>query len=225
MRRTSFTNKMMMIMALVLFAPASFASAEDYVPASSGKRFTPVKGPEIRVITGATLGVPIFLNVDSEVVRPGADMYAWVGLDIEWLVFAAGFGASWSAINLDRVPGGEGLGRSPMTRLYVTPEIRFQIPKAKAVLPYLSVAFDANWWRHRDVNISTSCSVWYCSTRARFEFAPGFTGKVGMGIKAGERVYVDIGMKYSFTGAGNFFDSTQWWLTPFAGVIYRGDPG
>ncbi len=223
MRRTSFVHGTAMTLALALFAPASFVSAEDYVPASSGKRYTPVKGPGIRVITGATLGVPIFFNVDRDVVRPGADMYAWVGLDIGWLVFAAGFGASWNPINLDKVPGGEGFGRSPLTRIYLTPEIRFQVPKAKAVLPYLSGAFDANWWKHRDVQ-SLSCNFWYCSNRARFQFAPGFTGKVGMGIKAGERIYVDVGMKYSFTGAGNFFSSTLFWLTPFVGVIYRGDP-
>jgi hypothetical protein len=224
MQRTSFIHWVLLTMALVLFTPTRLASAEDYVPASSGKRFTPVKGPGLRFIAGATFGVPIFFNVDRDVVRPGADMYGWLGLDIGWVVFAAGFGASWNPIDLGEVPGGEGLGKSPLTRLYITPEIRLQVPKAKAVLPYLSGAFDANWWKHREVE-SFSCNRWYCSTRARFQFAPGFTGKVGMGIKVGERIYLDVGMKYSFTGAGNFFDATQWWLTPFLGFMYRSDAG
>lgn len=225
MCRTRLAGKVLMVVALVLSTPTSQVSAEDYVPASSGKRFTPLNGPELRVITGATLGVPIFLDVDSAVVRPGVDMNAWVGLDVEWLVFAAGFGLGWTPIDLEQAPDGAGLGRSPATRIYLTTEVRLQVPKAKSVLPYLSGAFDANWWRHQDVNVSTSCNVWYCTTRARFEFAPGFTGKVGMGIKTGERVYLDVGMKFSLSGAGNFFDSTQWWLTPFVGVIYRGDAG
>jgi hypothetical protein len=198
------------------------ATAEDYVPASSGKRYTPIKGPELRFIAGATIGVPIFLDVDHDVVRPGADLFAWLGLDVEWIVFAVGFGASWNPIDLGEASGGEGLGRSPLTRLYLSPEIRLQVPKSDAVLPYLSGAFDANWWRHREVQ-EISCSIWYCATRARFEFAPGFTGKVGLGIKTGKRVYIDVGMKYSLSGAGNFFDSTQWWLTPFVGILYRGD--
>ncbi len=222
MRKTSFIHRVPVTMALVLFALTPQASAEDYVPASSGKRYTPVRGPGLRVIAGATLGVPVFLKVDHDVVRPGADMYAWVGLDIGWLVFAAGFGASWNAIDVGQVPGGEELGRSPLSRLYVGPEIRFQVPKAKAVLPYLSGAFDANWWKYRDVQ-GVSCNFWYCASRARFTFAPGFTAKIGIGIKTGERVYIDVGMKYSFTGAGNFFDSTQRWLTPFVGIMYRGD--
>ncbi len=210
--------------ALVALSATPRALAEDYVPASSGKRFTPVRGPGLRVIAGATLGVPIFLKVDRDVVRPGADLYAWVGLDIGWLVFAAGFGASWNAIDLGQVPGTDGGGRSPLSRLYIEPEIRFQVPKAKPVLPYISGAFDANWWKYRDVQ-EVSCGFWYCANRARFTFAPGFTGKVGIGIKTGKRIYIDVGVKYSFTGAGNFFDSTQRWVSPFVGVIYRGDAG
>ena len=222
MRKTSFIHWVPVTMALGLFALTPQASAEDYVPASSGKRYTPVRGPGLRVIAGATLGVPVFLKVDHDVVRPGADMYAWVGLDISWLVFAAGFGASWNAIDVGQIPGGEELGRSPLSRLYIEPEIRFQVPRAKAVLPYLSAAFDANWWKYRDVQ-QLSCNFWYCTNRARFTFAPGFTAKLGIGIKTGDRVYIDIGIKYSFTGAGNFFDSTQRWLTPFVGIMYRGD--
>jgi len=80
MRKTSFIHWVPVTMALGLFALTPQASAEDYVPASSGKRYTPVRGPGLRVIAGATLGVPVFLKVDHDVVRPGADMYAWVGL-------------------------------------------------------------------------------------------------------------------------------------------------
>ena len=207
---------------LNLGTPVARAYEEDYVPASSGKRYTPLKGPELRAITGFFLGVPIFLN-NRDVVRPGGDFNFWVGLDIGWLAFIGGFGASWNPIDLDGVAGNDSLGRSPLTRLYISPEIRLQVPKSKKVLPYVSGGFDANWWKHREVS-TIACDFWYCSNPASFQFTPGFTGKVGMAIKGGSRVYVDLGMKYSMSGAGNFFEEVEWWLTPFVGVLYRGDP-
>ncbi|MGB5811838.1 MAG: hypothetical protein WBG86_14970, partial [Polyangiales bacterium] len=174
----------------------------------------------LRVITGLTAGVPIVLDTDSDVVRPGGDMFGWVGLDIGWMVFATGFGASWNAINLNALEGGDEFGRSPLARLYISPEIRFQVPVAKAVLPYLSGAFDANWFRYRATDLA--CEFWYCFGRSRFSFTPGFTAKIGMGIRVAERIFVDVGTKLSMSGAGDFFDSTQWWVTPYVGVIYRG---
>lgn len=208
------------VVATASMKPTS-VDAEDYVPASSGKRFTPIRGPELSFIGGFTVGVPIFLDKDSDVVRPGGDMNGWLGLDMEWVALALGLGASWNPINLNAVEGVEAFGQSPLARLYVSPELRFQVPKAKGVLPYLSGAFDANWFRHK-AGQDFGCGIWYCVPRSRFQFTPGFTGKVGMGIKVGQQVYVDIGMKYSLSAAGNFFQSPEWWLTPFVGVLYRG---
>ena len=37
-------------------------------------------------------------------------------------------------------------GQSPVTRLYFFPEVRFQVPNDSPVLPYLTGAFDVNWW-------------------------------------------------------------------------------
>lgn len=224
MRRLSISGWVALLLALSFVQAASADRIEEgYVPASSGQRFTPVRGPELRVITGASVGVPIFLDNDRDVVRPGGEMNAWVGLDIGWLVFAGGFGANWIPIDLGSVEGGEALGRSPLARLYLQTEVRFQVPVSKAVLPFLSGAFDANWWRHRDVGDLT-CPFWYCTGRSRFTFAPGFTGKAGIGIRAGERIYVDVGAKLSLTGTGDFFLSTEWFVTPFIGITYRGDP-
>ncbi|MEM8607454.1 MAG: hypothetical protein AAGF92_10125 [Myxococcota bacterium] len=223
--RTLITSLMVLSLASSSFVQTASAEKveEGYIPASSGKRFTPVLGPELRVITGATVGVPIFLDNDREVVRPGGEMNFWVGLDIGWLVFAGGFGASWTPIDLASVDGGQALGRSPLARLYIQAEVRLQVPVAKAVLPFISGAFDANWWRHRDTQ-GLTCDFWYCLDRSRFTFAPGFTGKLGLGIKIGTRVYLDVGSKISLTGTGDFFESSEWFVTPFLGITYRGDP-
>ena len=211
------------ILGCMILGGATLASAEDYVPASSGKRYTPLEGPELRVITGATVGVPLFLDNDRDVVKPGGEMNAWVGLDIGWLVFAQGFGASWTPIDLGAVPGGEGFGQDPLARLFLSTEMRFQIPVYDPLLPFLSAAFDANWWRHRDSE-GLTCDFWYCQSRSSFTFAPGFTAKAGLGIKVGQRIYLDLGSKFSFTGSGNFFQATEWFVTPFLGITYRGDP-
>ncbi|MEM7436066.1 MAG: hypothetical protein AAF436_12995 [Myxococcota bacterium] len=229
MRRLSTVTLVAATLALTAVAAAPHATAnrrnkaeQDYVPASSGKRYTPINGPELRVIAGALVGVPIFLDNDRDVVRPGGEMSAWVGLDIGWLVFSGIFGASWTPIDLGAVDGGEGFGRNPLSRIFISPEVRIQVP-AKAAIPYISGTFDANWWRHRDPQ-GLDCGIWYCERRTRFSFAPGFTGKAGLAIRVGERIYLDAGMKASLTGAGSFFDSSEWWLTPFLGITYRGDP-
>lgn len=223
--RSLITSGWVVLLVTLWFAQTATADdfEEGYVPASSGKRYTPVRGPELRVIAGASFGVPIFLDNDREVVRPGGEMNAWVGLDIGWLVFAGGFGAGWTPIDLASVDGGQDLGRSPLARLYLQAEMRLQVPVAKAVLPFLSGAFDANWWRHRDVG-ALQCDFWYCTTRTTFTFAPGFTGKAGMGIKVRRRIYVDVGARISITGTGDLFMSSEWFVTPFVGITYRGDP-
>jgi hypothetical protein len=34
-------------------------------------------------------------------------------------------------------------------------------------------------------------------------------------------VYIDVGFQYSFTGKGDFFEESGWWLAPYAGVLVR----
>ena len=49
-----------------------------------------------------------------------------------------------------------------------------------------------------------------------------FTGKAGAAFEIKESgVHIDVGFQYSFTGKGNFFDQTGWWLSPYVGVLVR----
>ena len=112
-------------------------------------------------------------------------------------------------------------GRSPLTRIHLTvPEVRFQVPDLKVVLPYLSFAFDMNFWNFRETAVG--CGYWYCSTYAVYRFTPGFTGRAGVGFNIkNSGVHIDVGFQYSFTGKGNFFQESGWWLAPYAGVLVR----
>lgn len=183
--------------------------------------------PETKIVKtkfqwSLNVGVPLWLNVPNDVVRPGADL-SWVGgVDIGYMVFGFGVGVMWTPINLRNFTddNGESSGQSPLTRLYFFPEVRVQVPNKSLVLPYVSGAFDATWWHLHETGL-TCDDFFFCSNSSTFRFAPGFTGKVGLAFEIMRGVKVDVGMKYSLTGPGNFFTTQRWWLTPYVGVLVR----
>ena len=165
------------------------------------------------------LGVPIVLDVPRDVVRPGADIFFFGAADFGFFVIGADFGLQWNPIDLNNVPGVS--GRRPLTRIYFSlPEVRFQVPDLKVALPYISFAFDMNFWNFAETGVA--CGYWYCSQVSVYRFTPGFTGKAGVGFEVNDSgVYIDVGFKYSFTGKGSFFEQTGWWLEPYVGVLVR----
>ncbi len=171
------------------------------------------------------IGVPVALDVDTNVVRPGADLNAFGGYDIGYVVFGLGLGAMWTPLNLYNIPGatpGAGYDRSPMTRLYLAPEFRVQVPNRSRLLPYLGVTFDANWWRVKETQIVCGgVYYYYCSRRAIFRFTPGMTVKLGMAIRVSTGSHIDIGVKYSLSGTGSFFFRREQWITPYIGMLFR----
>lgn len=218
-------------LAVALLLPISLASAQTGLseepapdqeqPVYPATSDVPEKGLQKRFQWSLNVGVPIFLDVDLKVVRPGADI-AWVGgLDIGYVVFGIGAGVMFTPINLSNFVDDNGNSgkQSPLTRLYFFPEIRFQLPNNSPVLPYLTGAFDVNWWNFRETGLS--CGLWICSRSSVYRFTPGFTGKVGAAFEIKRGVKIDVGMKYSFSGKGNFFQQTRWWLTPYVGVLVQ----
>lgn len=171
------------------------------------------------------IGVPIVLNVPRE-VRPGANLFFFGAADFGFFMVGGDFGLQWNPIDLNNAPGQGGVilsGRAPLTRIYLSaPDIRFQVPNLPVVLPYVSAAFDMNFWNFRETEVL--CGYWYCSNVAVYRFTPGFTGKAGMAFdvkKSG--VHIDVAFQYSFTGKGNFFNDSGWWLAPVIGVLVRTD--
>lgn len=177
---------------------------------------------DLRFQGGAELGVPIFLNVDRSIVKPGASLKGWGGFDIGWVVVDFAIGFQWTPLRTNNIPGVlEPQGRQPLVRLHFSPGVRIQIPTIDAVLPYISGAFDAAFWKFEA--LAAGCGWYYCRDDADAKFAPGFTGKAGLGIHLRGSIYLDVGFQYSFSGTGNFFERRQWWMSPFVGFIYRGD--
>jgi opacity protein-like surface antigen len=168
------------------------------------------------------LGVPIFLDVDRDIVKPGVSIAGWGGFDIGWVVFDFGLGLQWTPIDTSNIPGiVQSAGFEPLVRWFFWPGVRLQVPNLDAVLPYVTAAFDANLWSFEA--LGSGCGWYYCRDDSRAHFAPGFTGKAGLGIHLKNAMYLDVGFQYSMSGKGDFFNRTEWWLEPFIGFIYRGD--
>ena len=199
-------------------SPYSSHPVEQYPPPSSAEQRAYHRGYQ----GSFNLGVPIWVDSDRDVVRPGADLYAFGGLDIGYTVFGLSLGAMWTPINFYNIPGvpsGSGYSRSPMTRLYFSPEFRVQVPNNSPILPYIGITFDANWWRVKETEIV--CGVYYCTRRAIFRFTPGMTVKLGLAFQMLCGSYIDLGIKYSLSGSGNFFFRREQWVTPYLGFLFR----
>ncbi len=181
------------------------------------------KGLDVGFTWSLGIGVPIALDVPRDVVRPGANIFFFGGADFGWFVIGGDVGLQWMPIDLNGVNVGGTIlsGRRPLTRIYLSlPEVRFQVPDLKVVLPYITGSFDMNFWNFAETAVG--CGYWYCSEYSVYRFTPGFTGKAGLGFEVKKSgVYIDVGFQYSFTGKGNFFGASQWWLAPYAGVLVR----
>ncbi len=182
------------------------------------------KGVGVGFTWSLGLGVPIVLDVPRDIVRPGANIFFFGGADFDFVVIGGSLGLQWNPIDFGSgtlVNGTVVSGRNPLNRFYFSiPEVRFQIPGLKVVLPYVSGAFDINFWNFRESTIA--CGWWYCSNVSVYRFTPGFTGKAGLGFNVkNSGVYIDAGFQYSFTGKGDFFEESGWWLSPYVGVLIR----
>ena len=229
------------VVALAIYAPASLASAQWSASADSTattevppppplemvSETPPVQEPggkkplEVSFTWSVGVGVPIFLDVPNDVVRPGAHLFFFGGADFGFFILGGTVGIQWNPIDLGKISNVDLAGRQPTTRIQLSiPEVRFQIPDLKVVLPYISGSFDMNFWNFAETAVA--CGYWYCSQYSVYRFTPGFTGKAGVGFEVKDSgVYIDVAFQYSLTGKGNFFEESRWWLAPVMGVLVR----
>lgn len=200
-------------------SPYTTGTPEPYSPPSSAQKVVAHRG----YMGAFNLGVPLWLEADREVVRPGVDLNGFGGFDMGYVVFGLGLGAMWTPINFYNIPGIDpGYDRRPMTRLYLAPEVRVQVPNNSPLLPYLGVSFDANWWRVAETNVVCTGNIYYyCARIAVFRFTPGMTAKIGLAVRVASGSYIDLGVKYSLTGPGSFFFQREQWVTPYVGILFR----
>ena len=241
-------NWKLIAITLALVAPASLVSAQWDASTQQGTSTTATTAPtpppappdemvsdtptleepkkkplEVGFTWSLDIGVPIILDVPRDVVRPGANIFFFGGADFGFFIVGGSAGLQWNPIDLNgQIINGVALsGRSPLTRIHLTvPEVRFQVPDLKVALPYVGFAFDMNFWNFAETSVG--CGYWYCSRYSVYRFTPGFTGRAGVAMNINESgVHIDVGFQYSFTGKGNFFDQTGWWLSPYVGVLVR----
>lgn len=178
------------------------------------------QGVKIGFTWALQVGVPIFLDVDRDVVKAGGDVSFFAAADFGFAMVGGGFGVGWNRINLNNQDMIPFTGRSPLTRVFLSiPDIRFQWDDLKVVLPYLGASFDMNFWNFRET--ADGCIDFYCTDVSVYRFTPGVTARIGLGFEVSNNIYIDTGLRYSFSGEGNFFQQTQQWLTPYFGVLIR----
>ncbi|MGB5812128.1 MAG: hypothetical protein WBG86_16450 [Polyangiales bacterium] len=172
------------------------------------------------------VGVPIFLDVDRDIVKAGGDVSFFGAADFDYFMLGGAAGIGWNPVKLDGVTvdiDGQPVtlsGRSPLTRLFLSiPEFRVQVPNLKVFLPYAGISFDMNFWNFRQTEVG--CGAYYCSEFSVYRFTPGFTARGGLGIHTKGGIYIDAGLRYSYSGKGNFFEQKRQWLTPYVGVMIR----
>jgi hypothetical protein len=228
------------VVLVTLFAPASLATAQTDAygtsttesaqpPQMVSETPPPVQEPggkeplQVSFSWSLGIGIPIFLDVPRENVRPGANIFFFGAADFGFFMVGGSAGLQWNPIDLDGVvvDGVVLSGRSPLTRIHLSvPEVRFQVPDLPVVLPYVSGAFDMNFWNFAETTVG--CGYWYCSRYSVYRFTPGFTGKAGLAFDINNSgVHIDVAFQFSFTGKGDFFSESGWWLAPVIGVLVR----
>ena len=204
---------------------SSAGSSTEMVDAPPSVQTMPVRQdrtPNVGLMWAFQVGVPIFLDVDRSIEKAGGDLSFFAGADFGYFVVGGVMGVGWNPVDVDGVvvDGTTLSGRSPLHRIFLSlPEVRVQIPDLKVLLPYISGSFDMNWWNFRETAVA--CGFYYCTRFAVYRFTPGFTGRAGMGFDIKRGIHLDVGLRYSFTGKGDFFQRSRWWLTPYIGILVR----
>ena len=178
--------------------------------------------PNVGLMWAFQVGVPIFLDVDRSIEKAGGDLSFFAGADFGYFVVGGVMGIGWNPVDVDGVvvDGTTLSGRSPLHRIFLSlPEVRVQIPDLKVLLPYIGGSFDMNWWNFWETAVA--CGFYYCTRFAVYRFTPGFTGRAGLGFDIKRGIHLDVGLRYSFSGKGDFFQRSRWWLTPYVGILVR----
>jgi hypothetical protein len=211
------------------FGSSSYQSGLD--PAWGVTPTTTSSGPSFmrpRSFGAFDLGVPVLLNVDHDLLRPGVDLHAQGGVDLGYVAFFVHGGWRWFPVDFDRATSAgnaqySGNGREPLKNPYFGLGVRVQVPNQSRVLPYASGSFDFNFWNFNETGVAcaTGYYSWWCTDYNVYRFTPGFSGRVGAAVEVRNGLYIDLGVNVSMTFQGDFFEENQVWVEPFLGVMQR----
>lgn len=177
---------------------------------------------------GVDLGVPILHNRENSLVRPGVNFHGQGGIDFGYLAAFLHGGFRWVPVDFDKAEGEEfddyeDLGREPLKNPYFGFGLRLQFPNQSRLLPYASGSFDFNFWHFYEDELvcATGAYNWWCTERDVYYFTPGFSGRLGLAIRAKQTFYLDLGVGMSMSFAGAFFPDETSWLEPYIGITQR----
>lgn len=183
--------------------------------------------PTYRAYGAFDIGVPVMLDVDRDLVRPGANLHAQGGWDFGYGAIFLHGGWRWIPVDFNRardagVDTYGASGRTPLKNPYFGIGLRGQIPNSSRFLPYASVSFDFNFWNFREQGVACGgYYYWWCNGYDVYRFTPGFSGRIGTGIELVSSIYLDLGLGVSMSFEGDFFDKNRAWLEPYLGVMHR----
>jgi hypothetical protein len=183
--------------------------------------------PPERLFAGVDLGVPVVLDVDRDLIRPGVNLHGQGGIDLGYAAFFVHGGWRWIPVDFDRASKGhpqyDGEGREPLKNPYFGIGARLQVPNRTRLMPYVSGSVDFNFWNFNESE--TACAggfyYWWCADYDVYRFTAGFSARGGLAVHVANGMYVDLGMGLSMSFQGDFFDRNEVWLEPFVGMAYR----
>ncbi|HSC88366.1 MAG TPA: hypothetical protein VLC09_13885 [Polyangiaceae bacterium] len=191
-------------------------------PSDTDEGDAPVRrGPQKQV--SLYMGSPIWLT-DSP-LDPGFEFEVRSGMKLGVLVPEIGMGARWNWFNVDKLAAQnpsitvpERYAGENLTGIWLSLGLRVEPNmKGSKVQPYFSLAFDANLWGF-SYETTEICGFWSCGTVRQYDFAPGFSSRVGIRIEPNPRIGLDLGVKPAMTFQGWAFESTHGWIEPYGGI-------
>jgi hypothetical protein len=184
------------------------------VPAESA----PYTGPTKQ--TSLYLGSPIWMS--NAPVDPGFEFELRSGIKMGILVPEVGLGARWNWANVDKiresfpnVDNAELFAGENLTGMWLSLGLRVEPAVKGKIQPYLSGAFDFLLWGP-SWDTTEFCGIFTCSTVRNYEFAPGFSSRVGFRFSPKPFIGLDLGAKIGMSFPGWAFDDTQSWIEPYA---------
>ena len=202
--------------------PSANAESDNAIPTFEEQTVTVVAPPPrhhapLHRQLSIWAGVPLFADVDRDIVRPGGAVQLRYGFDHGWfvpelLVGYQGTPVEWGLLD----PAYE---RAPLSQMLFEVGMRFQYMNESLALPYLGAGIDTLWWFLRDA--ADVCGVLLCVGRDSPTVTFGFSFRGGVALEVRENVLLDLGLTAQVSLEGDLFDHARWWLTPFVGITLR----
>lgn len=168
---------------------------------------------------GMDLGVMLWNDFDSDIVRPGTAFDFRIAWDTKYVEPMFELGFRISGVEVREIPGApSSADRERLKNIFVGLGARIKVPNRSVVTPFFDGLFDLNWWNF--VETQLVCNYWYCTAVDSFRFAPGFHGRLGLLFRVTPQTYIEAGCGLGMSFKGDFFDDSRSWLEPFAGFTY-----